>query len=237
MGDDFHRPTYTFPDANRAYNATQVRLYGISLPPVFVGFDPTSKQWSGEIRVGDIIIRIESADDADQTLGDAIAKNRNAQSRADELAQHLGMTRVILNAIRVPAKVVYYFPVTTKAAGVMVLVSSIDLLQGILTKFMSPGIVFGYAYEGHCYDMPKPKIMLLPDLPRVIPIDDCGYDLKAGDDYRLWITDKLDECVEIDVSQGFVEQLVLEANLPGKRSPTMYGGRMMMGHRSGRLNE
>ena len=56
-------------------------------------------------------------------------------------------------------------------------------------------------------------------------------------DIMLWIVDKLDECVEFEVNQGFVEQIVLEANLPGKRSPTMYACRMMMGHRSGKLTE
>ena len=39
------------------------------------------------------------------------------------------------------------------------------------------------------------------------------------------------------MNQGFVEQIVLEANLPGKRAPSMYAAKMMMGHRSGRLSE
>ncbi len=57
------------------------------------------------------------------------------------------------------------------------------------------------------------------------------------DRYMLWIVDKLDECVEFEMNQGFVEQLVLDANMPGKRSPTMYASRMQMAHRSGRLSE
>jgi hypothetical protein len=39
------------------------------------------------------------------------------------------------------------------------------------------------------------------------------------------------------MNQGFVEQLVLDANLPGKRAPNMYVGRMMLGHRSGKLSD
>ena len=27
------------------------------------------------------------------------------------------------------------------------------------------GVIYGYAYEGHCYDLPKPKLMLLPSRP------------------------------------------------------------------------
>ncbi|MER9671010.1 hypothetical protein [Mesorhizobium sp. M0185] len=106
---------------------------------------------------------------------------------------------------------------------------------------ISCGIIVGYSYEGQCYDLPKPKIMLIPAIPELIPVDDCGYhkkyDVNSADKYMLWIVDKLDECVEFEMNQGFVEQLVLEANLPGKRSPTMYASRMMMGHRGGRLSE
>jgi hypothetical protein len=48
---------------------------------------------------------------------------------------------------------------------------------------------------------------------------------------------KLDEYAEFQMNQGFVEQLVLEANMPGKRAPNMYVGCMMMGHRGGKLSE
>ena len=33
------------------------------------------------------------------------------------------------------------------------------------------------------------------------------------------------------------EQIVLEANLPGKRSPKSYSATMQLAHRSGRLTE
>ncbi len=87
--------------------------------------------------------------------------------------------------------------------------------------------------------------MLIRTMPETeIPKDDCGYDEKVEKDpkkevagYKVWIVDKLSECVELEMNQGFVEQLVLEANLPGKRSPTMYAGRMLLAHRSGRLQE
>lgn len=53
----------------------------------------------------------------------------------------------------------------------------------------------------------------------------------------VWIVDKLDRCVEFEMNAGFIEQLVLEANLPGKRSPSSYRATMAMAHRGGRLNE
>jgi hypothetical protein len=107
---------------------------------------------------------------------------------------------------------------------------------------MTIGIIYGYAYEGHCYDLPKPKIMLIPALPQDVLPGDCAYDRKGRDPngataYKVWIVDKLDQCIDIDVSQGQVEELVLEANLPGKRSPTMYAAKAQLAHRNGRLTD
>ena len=86
--------------------------------------------------------------------------------------------------------------------------------------------------------MPKPAIMLLPVLPEpIIPDDDCGYDEKFGAGYRVWVVDKLSECDHVEINSGFVEQLVLEANLPGRRSPATYRATMQLAHRSGRLTD
>ena len=77
--------------------------------------------------------------------------------------------------------------------------------------------------------------MLIPAMPDDVPDDDCGYDLKPG--YKVWIVDKLDQCVEIEVNQGFIEQIVLEANMPGRRSPSTYRATMALSHRGGKLTE
>ncbi|TGV46656.1 hypothetical protein EN784_54710, partial [bacterium M00.F.Ca.ET.141.01.1.1] len=74
----------------------------------------------------------------------------------------------------------------------MLLISAIDIEPKTKKdtkkdkKKFSSGIIFGYAYEGHTYDLPKPKIMLIPAPPLEIPGDDSGYDLKK-DYYRVWI--------------------------------------------------
>lgn len=232
MSDDFHRPTYTSELPNSAYNATQVRLYGIALPPWGPQSDGTTL--SNTINMPSSSITMQNKATSDKTIEEELAGNVSALAQLDQLEKSTGLD---LKKAQAGSQILYHIPIQTKGMGLVVLMSSVDVAGAAKSDCLSPGIIFGYAYEGHCYDMPKPKIMLIPDMPRTIPVDDCGYDLKAGNDYRLWITDKLDQCVEIDVSQGFIEQLVLEANLPGKRSPTMYGGRMLMGHRSGRLSE
>ena len=105
----------------------------------------------------------------------------------------------------------------------------------ILSRERSIGIIYGYAFEGHCYDLPRPMIMLLPVPPEPPRAKDCDYDGRQG--YMVWVVDKLDECDVIDVKSGFIEQLVLDANMPGKRSPSTYSAHMQFAHRSGRMPE
>lgn len=103
-------------------------------------------------------------------------------------------------------------------------------------NFRSIGVIYGYAYEGHCYDLPKPAIMLLPVTPETeMPNDDCGYNEKP--EYRVWVVDKLEDCTLLEVSNGNVEQLVLDANKPGRRSPSTYRATMQVAHRSSGLTD
>jgi hypothetical protein len=181
MSSDCCHPTYTFEAG--AYNATQVRLYGIP---------------GGDLETALALFDL--------------------QPRGSEEMKTAG---VELGALLIKVKNGRAVMLTLSAPG----------------EAMSAGVIFGYAYEGNCYDLPKPKVMLLPTNDGPIPPDDCGFDKKASADYRLWIVDKLDECIEIEISAGFIEQLVLEANMPGKRSPSTYRATMALAHRSGRLTD
>jgi len=228
MSDDFHRPTLTFPDT--AYNATQVRLYGVGYRPI-IG----SSGKPGQISVGELDFNVSPKSVGANTINALAKGNAQAEANIAQLSKNLNDN---VGELKEDANIVYHVQVTTKSVGIVVVATAIRVTEPIFhERYLSPGLIVGYSFEGHCYDLPKPKLMIIPADPQDIPKDDCGYDLKKGDKYKLWIVDKLDECAEIDVSQGFVEQLVLEANLPGKRSPTMYAGRMLLGHRSGRLTE
>lgn len=242
MSDDFHRPTLTFPAG--VYNASQVRLYGLpgSGGLVFPGksmvMENNPVNFSTNISTGkpsddkkinaqikEIIGRIENDSDAELEFF-----KENSKSSSSPFPYPTGFS--------------FQISLDMRKFGSIVLSTVITLDEAAKQqRLLSCGIIVGYSYEGHCYDLPKPKIMLLPTFPEDIPRDDCGYDKKNDRPpnpvtrYKLWIVDKLDECVEFEMNQGFVEQLVLDANLPGKRSPTMYASRMMMGHRGGRLGE
>ena len=230
MSDDYHRPTLTFPSG--AYNATQVRLYGlsadvgISIPTV-----PAAVRGTGmnvEVAPGNV------ASDADITLAlKIIGDSKTNASRRRLLEGKIDFPKI-------PIRIVYSFKIDMKNFGISTVTTASDtfLFGETADKKTSCGVIVGYAYEGHTYDLPKPKIMLLPTFPELeIPDDDSGYDLKEDEGYAVWLVDKLDQCVEFEMNQGFVEQLVLEANLPGKRSPAMYASKAQMGHRSGKLND
>jgi hypothetical protein len=88
----------------------------------------------------------------------------------------------------------------------------------------SIGVIYGYAYEGHCYKLPKPQIMYLPAEPRAILGGDCGCDCGFVPElgYAVWQIDKLERVIALDVRSDDVKTLVLDENLPGSRSPLAY---------------
>lgn len=189
------------------YNATQVRLYGI-------------------------------ASDAGRKVKE-IAPGKPAKFEVK--AGGFDITVSISKDTDMPSEGLFASQITIamKKLGTVVMTATISKELAARTGgTITVGVIVGYAYEGHTYDLPKPKIMILPVEPEpTIPPDDSGYNEKKDAGYAVWLVDKLDECAEFEMNQGFVEQLVLEANMPGKRAPNMYVGRMMMGHRSGKLTE
>ncbi len=223
MSDDFHRPTYTTDkkDLHGTFNATQVRLYGIP------GLTDDNKARDNKVNmysvVGSKLTAIVKSD-----YGPDLERLAPLGELFGGTVTEANYSYVFINAI-MKRYLIMLGALKTDPSAAEKECGEPDPLTA--------GIIFGYAYEGHTYDLPKPKIMLIPAVPQDIPCDDSGYNRKSSSGYRVWLVDKLDQCVEIDINQGFVEQLVLEANLPGKRSPNMYVGRMMMSHRSGRLTE
>ncbi|MDP9810698.1 hypothetical protein J2W42_003561 [Rhizobium tibeticum] len=94
----------------------------------------------------------------------------------------------------------------------------------------SIGVIYGYAFEGHCYKLPKPKIMFIPATARRIVGDkcgcDCGYSADLG--YAVWQVDQLDRVVALDIRSGDVKTLILDENMPGNRSPQAYSQSLSM---------
>jgi hypothetical protein len=244
MSDEFHRPTLTFPTS--AYNATQVRLYGIAPKSPDANIVYPGKQIELVDTVGGLDVRISVTTGSvaeDAKIGKAISQRLNngecSKHTDQENFKELIASKVDLGGNENMVAYASTISVKMKQLGNVSISATITRQQAVASnKIITCGIIVGYSYEGHTYDLPKPKIMIIPTLPEArIPQDDSGFDAKESEGYAVWLVDKLDECVEFELNQGFVEQLILDANLPGKRAPNMYAGRMMMGHRSGRLSE
>jgi hypothetical protein len=107
-------------------------------------------------------------------------------------------------------------------------------LKGDGSDQFSIGLIKSYIYENQNYDLPRPKLMVLPD--DGTPVEQSGDDNDPWKDLRFWRVKKLDQTTEISIESGVFEELVLSANLPGRRSPNSYSANMQLGHRSGKLN-
>jgi hypothetical protein len=214
-----YRPTYRTGNKN-VYSAGQVRLYGM---PGLSSSVPTGAD-------DEACARIAAAGISDDIAVAVIDRKGDKRLRGDVLNENLKKAL----ALELKKSDASFVVLESVIKGYMILLGALNSSPDDPSA-VSAGIIFSYAFEGHTYDLPKPKIMLIPASPEDVPADDSGYDKKPG--YKVWIVDKLDQCVELEMSQGYVEQIVLEANLPGRRSPTMYAGRMQLGHRSGRLSE
>lgn len=237
MSDDTHRPTYTSANANNEptnkegyYNPTQVRLYGIpgGWANAFAG--PTASISAFE---GAAHIRLDLSD-PEKVKGDIDHVIEVLKALKKSPTRETLRARAPWSGTEATEGINYQLALSMKPFGTVYLNSEMKV-EGML----SFGIMFGYAYEGHTYEFAKPKVLLVPSQPLRgrIPKDDSGYDAKYDEGYRVWLVDKLDHCVEVEINQGFVDEVVLEANLPGKRSPTAYRAVMALSHRGGRLSE
>jgi hypothetical protein len=92
-------------------------------------------------------------------------------------------------------------------------------------------LIYGYAFEGHCYRLDRPKVLLFNHPGGNAPADGCGFDTP----YRMWRIRKKTPILELSTSFEFAETLILESNLPGRRAPNTYNGEMQLAHRGGRL--
>lgn len=94
--------------------------------------------------------------------------------------------------------------------------------------------VYGYGYQGQCYTLPKPKILIAKadvlNGAKYAKFDEaCGYSAKAG--YACYQLRSTDHFSFLDLSSGDVKEKILDENMPGKRSPLAYAQAMSQSHR------
>jgi len=102
----------------------------------------------------------------------------------------------------------------------------VEIEPPYLSKIKSLGIIYGYAFEGHCYRLPRPRIMFLQSFPKKLKGGDdcccyeCGFIPELG--FHVWSVDRLSWGVALDVYTDDIKTLVLDQNTPANRSPLAY---------------
>lgn len=94
-------------------------------------------------------------------------------------------------------------------------------------------LAYGYAFEGHCYRLDSTRIFLVVTAPSPVDAVGCGFD---GLGYKMWRITAATQILEISTAFSDARTLILDAQLPGKRSPSSYAITLKMAHRNGRLN-
>lgn len=89
--------------------------------------------------------------------------------------------------------------------------------------------VYGYAYQGHCYSLSKPKILVgtaqrLPDPEADEEFTECCFSTDEG--YERYLLKSANEMSCLELSSGTVKEMILDENLPGRRSPQAYAQAM-----------
>lgn len=154
------------------------------------------------------------------------SKDGSTRARKGTVGQNDGKEREIVR-LTVPTTYASEKVAGGSQAGENVL----SISESSAPEVASIGIIYGYAFEGHCYKLPKPQIMLLPIAPASIVDGDCGYKAELG--YAVWRIDKLERAVALDVRTDDIKTLVLDANMPANRSPLAYAqAQALAPHRS-----
>jgi len=94
-------------------------------------------------------------------------------------------------------------------------------------------LAYGYAFEGHCYRLDSTRLFLVVTGPPPVAAKGCGFD---NTDYKMWRITATTQILEISTSFSDARTLILDAQLPGKRSPSSYAITLKMAHRNGRLS-
>ncbi|WP_243368810.1 hypothetical protein [Microvirga solisilvae] len=93
-------------------------------------------------------------------------------------------------------------------------------------------LIYGFCYQGHCYSLPEPVIVLVNgegDLAQ-----GCGWD---PDYYWSWDVDKQDQTIHLQVQSDSFEELILKRNINTTKQPVAYSIAFQMSHRGGKLTE
>lgn len=99
-------------------------------------------------------------------------------------------------------------------------------------------LIYGYMFEGHTYQMAKPRIMVVGSERSDYNAGSSGngVDPQPTGKLYVWRMNRGEKTVSIGIESGTVEALILEANTPGAGSRASYASHMQTAHRGGKLS-
>jgi len=197
--------------------------------PRYDSYNPSEVRLYGRPAIPHPIVSKEGSQRIDEALGRAEMRGEDREALSATIKELLELQFVKLYQQRL------IFGVFDPQIGIIQLPVEINIpsknYRGDDSGYIkSIGVIYGYAYEGHCYKLPKPQIMYLPSEPRAILGSDCGCDCGYVPElgYAVWQIDKLERVIALDVRSDDVKTLVLDENLPGNRSPMAYAQTMAL---------
>jgi hypothetical protein len=106
-----------------------------------------------------------------------------------------------------------------------------------------PSLIYAFAYQGHCYNLPEPVILIVRGMG--VPAE--GFDYEIWDrtqnppvnvtEYKMWKVDKLDRSLQLETTMDTFEEIVLKRALAGTKQPMSYASHAQLSHRGGKLSE
>lgn len=137
--------------------------------------------------------------------------------------------------------------------------SQINSDRGEEAKAAGIARIFGFSYEGHYYDLPKPALFVVHGKGAPVEgpapsgefaeqrfsrapgsVDRTGVSNQYGSfasDIKVWSYDKSDLSIRLDAMSGSFEQILLESEMSGDRLKTQIGAAAMMRMRAGRAED
>jgi hypothetical protein len=91
--------------------------------------------------------------------------------------------------------------------------------------------IYGYAYQGHCYNFPEPMIFVVPNSGA--PATGFGY----GVNYTMWTVEKLDRTLQFQTTNDTFEEIILRRSVGAAKQPIAYHSAVQVAHRGGKLTE
>jgi hypothetical protein len=152
-----------------------------------------------------------------------------------------------------PSKITLYgIPMATLAANIgsvtqpMTRPAMVNVTIPICDKvqFYS-ALIYAYAFQGHCYHLPEPTILVVQGaLTQAVGFgfEQIHYPPKGGSainrtPYFMWVVEKLDRTLQLEMTSDTFEEIVLKRGLTGTKQPLSYATRVTISHRGGKLTE